>query len=271
MSWPAGVWTKHKALNHPQLARRAHEITTTTETILTIRPTTRRCACRAVCVPDFSKMPVGVHPPRRENPHVPPSSSHRDAAEEERLVQLQRATQQNDPPGDDGGDGGDAVAEPMVVTDGARNPVAAGADYTSLRAITRRAPRDPEYLVEGIDTSNVDLSWNALDSLTDPQGRPWKYPKSRTRAEGSNLEQFRDEIETRTKEGQGCKAIAEILIEKGVDTSSRAVARMRMKWGLRQRVGAFDVFFVIFHFIAQAPRWLADRGSQHLPHRHPGG
>lgn len=223
-----------------------------------------------MCVPEISEMPVGVHPPRRENQHVPSSPNHRDAAEEERLVQLQQATQQNDRPGDDGG--GDAAAEPMAVTDGARNPVAAGAEYTSLRAITRRAPRDPEYLVEGIDTSNVDLSWNALDSLTDPQGRPWKYPKTRTRAEGSNLEQFREEIETRTKDGQGCKAIAEILIEKGVDTSSRAVARMRMKWGLRQRVGGFDVFFRDFIFaFALAPRWLADRGSQHLPHRHLGG
>lgn len=182
-------------------------------------------------------MPVGVHPRRQENQHVASPSTSRDATEEERLAQLQQATQHDDDrPGDGGGDDAPAAA-PAPVTDGARNPVAAGAKYTSLRAITRRAPRNPDYLVDGVDTSSADLSWNALDSLTDPQGRPWKYPKRRSKAEGSNLEQFREEIEQRTKDGQGCKAIAEVLVEKGVDTSSRAVARMRLKWGLRQRVG----------------------------------
>lgn len=125
-----------------------------------------------------------------------------------------------------------------IAIDGARNPVAPGVQYTSLRKITRRLPEDEEAVLDGLDTTNVDLSWTAREDGADinpATGEPWLFPK-RSKTEGSNLADFKDEIEERTKNGQGCKAIAEILVAKGVDTSSRAVSRQRMKWGLRQRV-----------------------------------
>lgn len=124
--------------------------------------------------------------------------------------------------------------------DGARNPVAPDTEYTSLRRITRRLPDEPEHLLDGVDITAADLSWTAReqgDDINPKTGERWLYPKRKKgKGEGSNLEDFREEIEERTKNGQGCKAISEILIEKGVDTSVRAVARQRMKWGLRQRV-----------------------------------
>lgn len=122
--------------------------------------------------------------------------------------------------------------------DGARNPIAPGTEYTSLRRITRRLPDEPEHLLDGRDISTADLSWTAREpgeDINPKTGEPWRYPKKK-RGEGSNLDDFREEIEQRTKDGQGCKAISEVLIEKGVDTSVRAVARQRMNWGLRQRV-----------------------------------
>lgn len=124
--------------------------------------------------------------------------------------------------------------------DGAPNPVAPSAEYTSQRRITRRLPDEPEHLLNSRDISAVDLSWDAREEGEDinPRtGERWLYPKrKRAKGQGSNLDDFREEIEERTRNGQGCKAIAEILIEKGVDTSARAVSGQRTKWGLRQRV-----------------------------------
>jgi hypothetical protein len=130
---------------------------------------------------------------------------------------------------------------PGQAIDGARNPIAPGAEYTSLRRITRRLPDDPEHVLDGVDTTHADLSWTAredCDDINPSTGEPWLFPKKRGRKVGSNLVDFKDEIEERTKNGQGCKAISEALVAKGVDTSSRAVARQRMKWGLRQRVSS---------------------------------
>lgn len=195
-------------------------------------------------------MPTGIYSRSREDQSRTPFNH--DLAEQERLAQLQRAVQQprqnanvhdsttaatassssskeRDAPRN---------ADSTRPTDGARNPIGPGADYASLRLITRRQPDDPGPVLAGLDTSNADLSWTAREASSglDPNGQPWLYPKKRGKGEGSNLDQFKDEIEQRTKNGQGCKAIAEAMIAKGVDTSSRAVARQRMKWGLRQRV-----------------------------------
>lgn len=124
--------------------------------------------------------------------------------------------------------------------DGALNPVAPSAEYTSQGRITRRLPDEPEHLLNSRDISAADLSWDALEEGEDinPRtGERWLYPKrKKAKGRGSNLDDFREEIEERTRNGQGCKAIAEILIEKGVDTSARAVSGQRTKWGLRQRV-----------------------------------
>lgn len=210
--------------------------------------------------------------PRRRGIQTNPSPSlNHDLIDEEGLAQLQQAIQQSTPAPkdndhvdedeDDGGrDGGDsdgnvdefnAAAAATAATgnvntfnnppptDGARNPIAPGADYSSLRLITRRAPRDPEAVLAGVDIVNADLSWVPRDDDNtglDPNGQPWRYPKKRPNGAGSNLDEFKDEIKEMTEGGKGCKAISEILVAKGVDTSARAVARQRLKWGLRQRV-----------------------------------
>ncbi|KAG6355152.1 hypothetical protein INS49_004233 [Diaporthe citri] len=140
--------------------------------------------------------------------------------------------------------------------DGARNPVAPDTEYTSLRRITRRLPDEPGHLLDGVDITSADLSWTAReegDDINPKTGEPWLYPKRRRgKGEGSNLEDFREDIQERTKNGQGCKAISEILIAKGVDTSVRAVARQRMKWGLRQR----------------APRRMTEQGIANIRKAH---
>lgn len=192
-------------------------------------------------------MPTAASTRRRDNHNITNSGL---SDEEQSLAQLQQAVQQNDQqrddasrinPSDDSTSNTAAGAEGSTTatyTDGAGKPIVAGADYASLRLLTRRQPKDPEHVLQGLDTSNVDLSWTAREDSNslDPNGQPWRYPKKRGKGEGSNLDQFKDEITERTKNGEGCKAIAEAFIAMGVDTSVRAVARQRMKWGLRQRV-----------------------------------
>lgn len=97
-------------------------------------------------------------------------------------------------------------------------------------------PQNPEHPLTGRDLSSADLSLTQRlnpDSINPRTGEPWLYPKRTGR---SNLDDFREEIEERTRNGQGCKAIAQILIEKGVETTDKAVATRRIKWGVRQRV-----------------------------------
>lgn len=181
---------------------------------------------------------------RRENEN---QNANLRPPEEESLAQLQQAVRQHERDHDHasnphhastGSDNGAIPPATATYTDGARNPIVAGADYSSLRLLTRRQPKDPQSVLQGMDTSTMDLSWTGREAATnlDPNGQPWRYPKTRGKKEGSNLDQFKDDITERTKKGEGCKAIAEAFIAMGVDTSVRAVARQRMKWGLRQRV-----------------------------------
>lgn len=185
-------------------------------------------------------MPARRQKQTNDSSYQPPPSN-RVPTEEENLAQLQRAVEQQDDASNavNNNDNATRSGPATPATDGARRPVAAGADYSSLRLLTRRQPADLEAVLHGVDTSALDLSWNAKEGpeSLDPNGQPWKYPKKRGKGEGSNLDQFKDDITERTNNGQGCKAIAEAYIEMGVDTSVRAVARQRMKWGLRQRVG----------------------------------
>lgn len=186
-------------------------------------------------------MPPGVSQQRKRaaNPtRRADNNNDNDLFTDNSLTQLQQAVELEAGPST-----GDLLQHPSSTpgqaVDGARNPIAPGGQYTSLRKITRRLPDDPEGVLDGVDTTNADLSWTARedgDDINPSTGEPWLFPKKRGRKVGSNLEDFKDEIEDRTKNGQGCKAISEALVAKGVDTSSRAVARQRMKWGLRQRV-----------------------------------
>lgn len=186
------------------------------------------------------EMPPGVSQQRRRaaNQNKPADNDNNALSTDNPLSQLQQAVELE--AGTSTGDPLQAPSStPGQAIDGARMPIAPGAQYTSLRRITRRLPDDPEGVLDGVDTTNADLSWTARedgDDINPATGEPWLFPKKRGRKVGSNLEDFKDEIEERTKNGQGCKAISEALVAKGVDTSSRAVARQRMKWGLRQRV-----------------------------------
>ncbi|CAN8105460.1 unnamed protein product [Discula destructiva] len=165
--------------------------------------------------------------------------------EEDNLAQLRRAVQHEVDASNADNNGTNTATSISATrngsttpaTDGARKPAAVGSDYASLRLLTRRQPKDPGAVLQGVDTSNLDLSWTAKEGPEnlDPNGQPWRYPKKKGKNEGSNLDEFKEDITERTKNGQGCKAIAEAYIAMGVDTSVRAVARQRMKWGLRQR------------------------------------
>lgn len=194
------------------------------------------------CVILPSEMPTGVVSQQRKRAAAKANrtadDNNNDVITDNPLSQLQQAVELSAGPST-----GDPLHNPGLTPgqaiDGARNPIAPGAEYTSLRRITRRLPDDPEGVLDGVDTTHADLSWTARedgDDINPSTGEPWLFPKKRGRKVGSNLEDFKEEIEERTKNGQGCKAISEALVAKGVDTSSRAVARQRMKWGLRQRV-----------------------------------
>lgn len=90
-----------------------------------------------------------------------------------------------------------------------------------------------------IDTSTADLTYrrNRRDfSANNPSPDGWLYPHKKGIGTGSNLEAFKDDIEARTQRGENCKTIADALNAMGVQTSDRAVSRVRIKWGMRRRV-----------------------------------
>lgn len=92
-----------------------------------------------------------------------------------------------------------------------------------------------------IDTSTADLTYrrNRRDfSANNPSPDGWLYPHKKGIGTGSNLEAFKDDIEARTQRGENCKTIADALNAMGVQTSDRAVSRVRIKWGMRRRVSA---------------------------------
>lgn len=88
-------------------------------------------------------------------------------------------------------------------------------------------------------TANADLSYrhNARGhSLNNPPPDGWVFPHKKGIGTGSNLEPFKAEILARTERGENCKAIASALNAQGVQTSDRAISRVRIKWGMRKRV-----------------------------------
>jgi hypothetical protein len=74
------------------------------------------------------------------------------------------------------------------------------------------------------------------NSFNNPPPNGWLYPHKKGIGTGSNLEPFKAEIEARTQRGENCKAIAAALNAMGVQTSDRAVSRVRIRWGMRKRV-----------------------------------
>ncbi|KAG8168003.1 hypothetical protein KVR01_003692 [Diaporthe batatas] len=73
------------------------------------------------------------------------------------------------------------------------------------------------------------------NSFNNPPPSGWLYPHKKGIGTGSNLEPFKAEIESRTQRGENCKAIAVALNAMGVQTSDRAVSRVRIRWGMRKR------------------------------------
>lgn len=49
-------------------------------------------------------------------------------------------------------------------------------------------------------------------------------------------EDFRAEVEERTRSGESCEAIADALIAQGVQVTSKSISRWRILWGFRKRV-----------------------------------
>lgn len=89
------------------------------------------------------------------------------------------------------------------------------------------------------DPASDDLAYkpNARgNSFNNPPPNGWLYPHKKGIGTGSNLEPFKAEIEARTQRGENCKAIAAALNAMGVQTSDRAVSRVRIRWGMRKRV-----------------------------------
>lgn len=103
-----------------------------------------------------------------------------------------------------------------------------------------RPHQDPRPIIPpDIDTSRVDLTYRRnprSHSANNPSPDGWLYPHKKGIGTGSNLEAFKDEIEARTIRGENCKTIAEALKALGVQTSDKAISRVRIKWGMRKRV-----------------------------------
>lgn len=89
------------------------------------------------------------------------------------------------------------------------------------------------------DPAGDDLAYKPNtrgNSFNNPPPNGWLYPHKKGIGTGSNLEPFKAEIEARTQRGENCKAIAAALNDMGVQTSDRAVSRVRIRWGMRKRV-----------------------------------
>lgn len=103
-----------------------------------------------------------------------------------------------------------------------------------------RPHQDPRPIIPpDVDTSRVDLTYRRnprSHSANNPGPDGWLYPHKKGIGTGSNLEAFKDEIEARTLRGENCKAISAALNAMGVQTSDKAISRVRIKWGMRKRV-----------------------------------
>lgn len=100
-------------------------------------------------------------------------------------------------------------------------------------------PSSRHIIPPDLDTSTADLTYrrNRRDfSANNPSPEGWLYPHKKGIGTGSNLEAFKADIEARTQRGENCKTIADALNAMGVQTSDRAVSRVRIKWGMRKRV-----------------------------------
>lgn len=182
-----------------------------------------------------------IMPCRRKAPQ-PPSAGLTEPTGEELLVQLEHATN-NDldfrPK--------TPVPPPATATSSEQTtPARTKRKYTKNSGVYAR----PQEFDENGDPIIPGYEYAAL-SLTgprrkppkqptpppslDPNGRPWLYPKKTRQGEGSNLAPFADDIKQWIEEGQSSKAIAEVLIARGVETSDRHVAKQRLKMGFRQR------------------------------------
>lgn len=106
-----------------------------------------------------------------------------------------------------------------------------------------RPHEDPRPVIPpDIDTSRVDLTYRRnprSHSANNPGPDGWLYPHKKGIGTGSNLEAFKDEIEARTLRGENCKAISVALQQLGVQTSDKAISRVRIKWGMRKRVSLY--------------------------------
>ncbi|KAI0133708.1 hypothetical protein BJ170DRAFT_607260 [Xylariales sp. AK1849] len=51
----------------------------------------------------------------------------------------------------------------------------------------------------------------------------------------ANAENFRDEVEERTRNGESCDQIADALIAKGAQVTAKSISRWRIQWGFRKR------------------------------------
>lgn len=132
----------------------------------------------------------------------------------------------------DAADAGGADAVGVVETEG-------GTSSTLNAPEGPIAANDRPVIPPDLDTSTADLTYrrNRRDfSANNPSPDGWLYPHTKGIGTGSNLEAFRGEIEARTQKGENCKAIADALNAMGVQTSDRAVSRVRIKWGMRKRV-----------------------------------
>lgn len=119
-----------------------------------------------------------------------------------------------------------------------------------------RPYQDPRPIIPPeIDTSRVDLTYRRnprSHSANNPSPDGWLYPHKKGIGTGSNLEAFKDDIEARTMRGENCKTIADALKALGVQTSDKAISRVRIKWGMRKRVSSICAQFrhIIFSPIA---------------------
>lgn len=121
--------------------------------------------------------------------------------------------------------------------DGSDEPNTQTADRDGFR------PHEPPrpIIPPDIDTSMVDLTYRRnprSHSSNNPGPDGWLYPHKKGIGTGSNLEAFKDEIEARTLRGENCKAISAALQAIGVQTSDKAISRVRIKWGMRKRVSS---------------------------------
>ncbi|KAK9426007.1 hypothetical protein SUNI508_12714 [Seiridium unicorne] len=110
-------------------------------------------------------------------------------------------------------------------------------------AHARRAPAQVPHDTVGDSRHEENHDGNGASTKSKSGGAPKGFGRTSAvyQVDGSgvkrrvNAEDFRAQVEERTRNGESCEQIAEALISQGAQVTSKSVSRWRIQWGFRKR------------------------------------